>query len=175
MREMTKLFLAAIAALVLAGPVACGGGDDDDDDTVDANGGGPDAPVGTIDAPPATIDAPPAGILGLGQICYGGDCVTGSATTCSALAAGAEHGFCTLTCGTTQTTDAPPADGNTICAGAYQGTTPTQGTPGCALYSGTAAPYEWSCAVLCGTSGSTDLGGCPDGLTCGADLANFCS
>jgi hypothetical protein len=176
MREMTKLFLAVIAALALAGPVACGGGGDDDD--VDANGGGDgggtaDAPVGQPDSG-GTPDSGGGALLGLGQVCYGGDCSTGNATSCAALASGAEHGFCTASCGTTDTTDSPPADGNTICAAEFQGTTPAQGTPACALYQGS-GPYEWSCAVLCGTSGSTDLGGCPDGLVCGADMANYCS
>lgn len=177
MRDTLKFFLAIFVALVLAGPVACSGGDDDDDDntTVDANNNTPDAASSNIDASGGTPDAAAAGVLGLGQVCYGGDCTTGAATTCSALAQGADHGFCTLTCGTTDTTDAPPADGNATCTSAYQGTTPTDGTPACALYSSEGPPYTWSCAVLCGTSGTTDLGGCPAGLTCGVDLANFCS
>lgn len=151
------LFAALLGALALF--PACGGGDDEPDaaETIDAN---------------ETPDAPGGGdLVGLGQVCTDNpDCVTGEATVCAALDANATQGFCTLSCGTSTSTDTPPTGGDATCAAAFMGETPAQGTPLCAIYSGTAPNVMWYCAVACGTAGTMELGGCPDGLTCTANI-----
>lgn len=169
--------LLATTAL-LAAPACSTSGDDDGDDTVDSSPGGTIDAAGGGGTPDAaggggTPDAAGGGgdLLGLGQLCpTGAECVTGAATQCIKLATAGTQ-FCTLPCGSNDTPDTAPADGNGICAAAYNGTTPTQGTPMCSVRDSNTAPVNWSCGINCGMAGSTDLGGCPDGLVC---TANFC-
>lgn len=159
------LITALSGALALALFPACGGSGDDDN-AADAATSNPDAAESQPDAPPAET--------GFGQVCDNTNmCPTTGATDCVAISSGATHGWCTLECGTTQDTTAGPAGGDDICAAAYSGTVPDEGTPGCVIYSGTAAPYTWSCAILCGTYMTTNLGGCPTGLTCNT-AQNIC-
>jgi hypothetical protein len=154
MRSKNWFVLALLIGTLSFAP-ACGGGGDDEN--VDAAGDGD----GDGD-----IDAAPAGIEGLGQVCDDTMmCPAAGATECVAISDTATHGWCTLNCGQTATMTPPGAAGNTICANAYTGTTPDQGTPLCAIYSG-AGPYDWSCAIGCGNLSGTELGGCPPGLTC---------
>jgi len=113
-------------------------------------------------------------LLGLGQVCETIDaCVTGESTACLTTE-GTPPGFCSLSCGTTSTST-PPTGGDAICVGAYSGVTPDQGTPACGVMLTAEPPYEWYCVITCGMSGGDDLGGCPGGLTCGADWVNICT
>ncbi len=65
----------------------------------------------------------------------------------------------------------PPSGGDAICMAQKSTTT---ATPVCALYSdgpNAGSAIAWSCGLLCGTSGSSNFGTCPTGLTCNM---NFC-
>jgi hypothetical protein len=158
-------FLLALLFGTLAFAPACGG---DDDSSVDAAGDGDGDGDGDIDAAPVET--------GLGQVCDNTVmCPATGATNCVAISGTATHGWCTLDCGETQTTTPPGASGNTICADAYSRPSPAEGTPLCAIYSGTGAamdqpPFTWSCAIGCGNLQGTELGGCPTGLTCTANI-----
>jgi hypothetical protein len=139
-----------------------------------------DAPTSTTqhDAPvTTTIDAPPttAAAMGLGKVCDQTHmCPTTGASTCVALTQGATHGFCTLSCGSGAVPAAgadpmPPAGGDAICMGSTPA--PGAGTPACALSAAAANNMiPWDCAILCGTSGSTNLGDCPSGLVCTSNV-----
>lgn len=164
-----------------AAMVACGGG---------GGSGTPDARK-IIDSRNMTPDAPGSGSASsdLGKICTGsgsGDPALCSAADPQCLSVGGPF-FCSTSCGTsacamggTPGSDSclgmgsnqpmPPSGGDALCMA--QAST---GTPVCGLYgpgsgSGSAA-VDWSCAILCGTSGSNNFGTCPTGLTC---TSNFC-
>ena len=136
----------------------------------------------TIDAPNVTAhDAPTtnptpdapmsAAAMGLGKVCDQTHmCPTTGATMCVKLSASATSGFCTLGCGTTTappagTMAAPPAGGDAMCTASTPA--PGAGTPACVLSNAPANNMiAWDCGILCGTSGTTNLGTCPSGLTC---------
>ncbi len=159
MRSKNWFVLALVFGTLSFAP-ACGGGGDDEN--VDAAGDGDGD--GDIDAAPAET--------GFGQLCDNTNmCPATGATDCVAISATAAHGWCTLECGETPDDTAAPTGGTAICAGAYSGEVPADGTPACAIYAGTGPqmdqpPFTWSCAVLCGNYMGTELGGCPTGLTC---------
>jgi hypothetical protein len=114
-------------------------------------------------------------LVELGAICTGP--TGGNAEQCTANAAscisltGAAY-WCTTSCGTGPAgsgsdAPAPPANGDALCRVPV-----SSGTPVCGLY-GTAqnGVVPWFCALLCGVSGTTDLGNCPPGLAC---VSNTC-
>jgi hypothetical protein len=140
---------------------------------------GVDAPTTTQHDAPTTvvIDGPPttAAATGLGKVCDQTHmCPTTGATTCVALTMGAAHGFCTLSCGMGAVPAAganptPPTGGDAVCMGSTPA--PGAGTPACALSAPAANNMiPWDCAVLCGMSGTTNLGECPAGLVCTANV-----
>jgi hypothetical protein len=166
MRTATVLFtLFAAATLSLT---ACGGGGDDDGAGDDDSAGAPDA--NNTEAPDA---APDNESSGLGQVCTPQMACPAGAPECAAFEKNATQGMCTLSCGTGEPASGggmptPPATGDATCAAGYTGT----GTPACVVYGEEVdGMVPWSCGVLCGTSGTTNLGECPTGLTC---TSNFC-
>ena len=161
MRNLASLFTVAVLACSLA---ACSSsGDDttgDDTTTPDAN---------TTTSPDANTGSPDAASNNnvstqLGKICTGaqGDCPT-EAPDCIAVTDPATQGFCTGGCGITPDTTTHPADGDTICAGIYDG---TSGTPACMFYQTGASGVDWSCGIACCVVGTQDFGTCPNGMTC---------
>lgn len=88
---------------------------------------------------------------------------------------GDQNGFCTLDCGTTYPDMpgdlTPPVGGDEICASAKPA--PPVGTPRCAItFDGETPALGWGCAIACGSVGGQNLGPCPGGLTC---VANLCT
>jgi V8-like Glu-specific endopeptidase len=81
--------------------------------------------------------------------------------------------FCTTSCGSGAAGSGaggagaqPPANGDAICQAQ-----PSFGTPACVLGSEPVNNVvQWECGILCGMSGSDDLGGCPPGLTCRSNI-----
>lgn len=141
---------------------ACGGKSDDGNADVTDEAG--------IDAAPQADAADNSNTATeLGKVCTGvaGECPA-DAPDCLAFSKGADHGICTLECGTSQDPMMPPAGGNPICAAQYDG---SSGTPICAGTSGMdAGTYTWVCLVGCGTFDNNgtpvELGDCPNGLVC---------
>lgn len=159
---MRSLPFAFAITMTLA---ACGG-----DSTTKT---GVDAPVTTQhDAPVTpTPDAPTStAAMGLGKVC--GDathtCPATGATMCVKLSSTATLGFCTLPCGTTTKpatgNPTPPVGGDAMCTASTPA--PGAGTPACVLDAVTGTTVNWDCGIECGMSGTTNLGGCPMGLTC---------
>ncbi len=160
---MSRLFVSLMLA-ALCVSIGCGG-DDGGSKTPDAKLF-EDAKV-YMDAPPA--DAPNASAEGLGKVCdQMNPCPTG--LQCIRLSMTATHGFCTLSCGTTQASSTqPPANGNMVCMQATPA--PGNGTPLCALNDGmTTGTKTWYCAVACGSYMNQNLGQCPGGLTCSGNI-----
>lgn len=154
-----RLSIFVFVALIVG---ACGGGKTERPDPPDQ----PDAPV--TPTPDAPVVNPPA--QGLGKVCMApADCPAG-APICAQLSAGAANGFCTLICGSTAAGSmTPPANGNAMCQASMPA--PGAGTVGCVL---TAQPMggmmSWACGIGCGDLMGMNLGGCPGGLTCTANL-----
>lgn len=169
MRTLTSFF--SILALTFA--LGCGGGDSDP--AADAD------PGPTFDAAP-TFDAVPVKTpiaTGLGQVCGGTPNVACADVATSCLVTEQNQpGFCSPSCapnlpmGTNPDTAASQA-----CGAAYTGgTIPTDGTPICGAALPQAPPStnrDWFCIIACGVIGENDAGGCPGGMTCGAN--NACS
>ena len=152
MRNFWPLALATISAATLG---ACGGDD----------GGGTTVDAGGLDAPPQ-IDATPGNTATkLGKVCMADTDCPVQAPACARVSGTATHGWCSNTCGTSTDVQMPPANGNAMCAAAYDG---TSGTPACALHDNAspAGTFNWSCGVLCGTIQGQEAGTCPTGLTC---------
>jgi hypothetical protein len=140
--------------------------------------GGDDGGSSGVDAAPPPVDAPqgPQAAQGLGKTCTSpADCPTSAPLCAKATQTG--PGFCTLSCGTTavppQGMDpTPPADGTAMCMAAQPA--PPSGTPLCAI---TGSPANdmipWACGIACGSFMGQDLGECPQGLTCNANLCQL--
>ena len=58
----------------------------------------------------------------------------------------------------------PPVGGDAMCTASTPA--PGAGTPACVLDAVTGTTVNWDCGIECGMSGTTNLGGCPMGLTC---------
>jgi hypothetical protein len=163
MRTSSLAPAALTLAFALSFALACGDDGDGNGDIADA--GNPDA----------------AAFSGLGEVCVLAtpDCPVAAPMCITTSAAGGE-GFCSVSCGTTPEPPAgmmptPPANGNQLCADAFMGEVGTDGTPACVLFGAAqGGQVPWACGVACGMVGGTNLGGCPSGLTCGANLANLC-
>lgn len=187
---MRTVGISMMFALLVSGASACGGDDggndtntdnnsDDADDTADDDIVVDDTSDDTTDdttddsTPP---DAPPSsGAEGIGKVCVrammGADCPA-SAPSCVALAAG-PNGFCTAACGTSADNMTVPPNGNATCS-AVAPAVPS-GTPACVLYGEAMnGQVPWACGILCGTVDNmgtpVELGDCPTGLTCTANL-----
>lgn len=164
--RLTSIFITFIAAIAVT---ACSsGGDDGGGNDIDANTGGD---IDAAESPDAAGGGNTA--TGLGQVCNAGAPCPGNAPVCAELDNPANGGFCTLTCGMTaeEPDPMPPAGGDAICAGQYNG---SSGTPICNLYTPPqAGQITWYCGVGCGTPpGGTDLGMCPNDLVCNPQF--FC-
>ena len=170
--SVVRPLLRRVGALACAALIAAGGCSQLlglQDPSTGGDDGGPadapaaDAPPGTPDAPPGTPDAFRADAgpsQSIGRVCTGDvDCMS-TAPTCIAVQTGSM--FCSLSCGTSSDQTMPPADGDSICASAYDATM-FPGTPVCAL--GGPDPSDpgmtiWFCALACPDNM------CPAGLTC---------
>jgi hypothetical protein len=184
--RLSRLFSVMLVVGVATGAtiVACGG---------NSSPHGADAKV-FKDSPGGQHDAP-AGATGIGKICTGGG--SGDPTLCTTsdplcTSVGGPW-FCTEGCGYGSCATgghfggsgaqacagvpggsaqpAPPSGGDAIC---MQQKADTTATPVCGLYGdgpSAGSAIAWSCALLCGTSGSNNFGTCPTGLTCSQ---NFC-
>jgi hypothetical protein len=158
-RLLSVTFIAAVAAGSTI--LACGGGGGG------GGGGNPDAKQ--FKDAKVYLDGA-AGATGLGQLCGSAMACPTGAPQCIEVGSGGTP-FCTLGCGSSAGSSAPPTNGDATCQAQATG---SPGTPACALYqagSGSSAGvYEWSCAILCGSNGSANLGTCPAGLTCTSNI-----
>jgi hypothetical protein len=153
-RLVSTLFVVGVTATATF--FACGG----DDGGGGGGSGTPDAKV-FMDAK-VYMDAPP-GMAGLGAACSQSMACGSAAPQCISVGSGST--WCTASCGTSSGSNMPPTGGDAIC----QGFT-TTGTPKCVFYSGTSAPFMWSCGILCGTAGSNSYGTCPSNMTCSGNV-----
>ena len=176
-RSVIAVFLSACLGFSVA---ACGGGEDEGD-YIEVPGEG-DGETEPAPAPAPEPEPEPEPAVGIGQICDQNTACPDAAPLCLAFSQGATAGVCTASCGTTPIPEmgqAQPPDPmlDQVCP-TYTGSGTSacvlglQGEPG-------ATDQEWACAILCGTimtqQGSSDLGECPGGLTCGKDQANLCT
>lgn len=120
----------------------------------------------------AVMDVGDPQLIELGATCAGYDDQTCSPEAPSCISLSGSAYFCTASCGSGPAGSGsgapiPPPDGDAICRSLI-----SMGTPWCGLYGEAKnGVVPWSCAILCGTLGSDDLGGCPAGLTC---VSNGC-
>jgi hypothetical protein len=161
--RLAPLLTLSILALALA---ACGPSGDDDHTGDDDTAGAPDANSNNP-APDANTTTENTSTE-LGHTCTGaaGECPT---DTPDCITLDNTNGFCSNVCGTSADNQTPPTGGDAMCVAQYDG---NSGTPTCAAVDTCpGGTCTWHCLILCGTSGTTDLGTCPNGLVCGSNNA----
>ena len=131
-----------------------------------------DADPTAIDADPNAPDAQPLDAIPNVSTALGARCETNAECPASApecIVLKGNELFCTSTCGTTPQNDVnPPAGGDAVCTGVYDG---SAGTPLCGVYTQLQGEtqYTWYCVITC-PNGPSD---CPNGLTCGEQVCGY--